>query len=110
MTVARKALTTLSAGALAIGLAASSPTSASANPLIIAPAAAAAWLIGGIFGGLIVGDAIASNGHPFFVAAAEPVPPPSPPVVAVSPDQPAAGCYFSRAQIHGAWHRVQVCD
>jgi hypothetical protein len=110
MTLARKALTTLSAGALVAGLSVAAPTSASANPLIIAPAAAAAWLIGGIVGGLFVGDAIASNGHPFVVAASEPVPPPPPPVVAAPVDQPAPGCYFSRARIHGMWHRVQICD
>jgi hypothetical protein len=96
-----KPVTTLAAGMIALGLAASAPSAAQANPIVLAPAAAAAWLAGGILGGAVVGTAVAN-------AASN-----SPGVT------PAAGvtvnsttCYFRNRlanPVNQTWIREQVC-
>lgn len=98
-----KAMTTLAAATAALGLATAAPTAAQANPLIIAPAAAAAWLIGVGAGGILVGAAVSNHGAIFQPASAGPPP-------ALEPGQLAPGCYWAHARINGAMHRVQVCD
>ena len=119
----RKILATASAGALALGLAAAAPSEASANPLLLAPAALA-WIIGGsIAGGVVVGSAAASahpvviNGTPtaevveqpaYVAPTAEVVEQPA--YVAPSTVVVQQNCYWTRGRVHGIWRRVQVCD
>jgi hypothetical protein len=100
-----RAITGLTA-AVAFGSAIAAPTSASANPLIIAPVAAAAILGGTAVTGAAVGAAATQPyAYPPYAYAA----PAAGPVVAAAP-APAAGCYFTTTRIRGVWHRVQVCD
>ena len=104
-------LTGVTAAAALGGVALAMPTSASANPLIIAPVAAAAILGGTAVTGVAVGAAAT---HPYayppntypsgYVAPAQG------PVVAVGPGTAAPGCYYTNSRIRGVWHRVQVCD
>ncbi len=101
----KKALTTLSAATLALGLSASAPTAADANPLLIAPAAAAAWLAGGVVGGFVLGSAITANSGPFWNWG-QPAAVAATPAVSVN----STTCYFTRAQVNGVWRRVQVCN
>ncbi len=100
-----KSLTTLAAATVALGLVASAPTAAQANPIILAPAAAAAWLAGGILGGALVGGAISSNNAwPWETAA---VAAPAPGVTVNS-----TTCYFTRRLVNPVtqqWVREQVC-
>ncbi|SDR64196.1 hypothetical protein SAMN05519103_09509 [Rhizobiales bacterium GAS113] len=97
-------------GAAALAGVALMPTQASANPIVLAPAAAAAILGGTALGGTVLGTAVASNARPTYVAPA-PVEPAYRPVVAATPTVPTGpDCYTTRARIHGEWHRVQVCD
>ncbi|MBV9519365.1 MAG: hypothetical protein JO068_14725 [Hyphomicrobiales bacterium] len=107
-----KIITGLTAAVALGGAALVAPTSASANPLVIAPVAAAAILGGTAVAGAAVGAAVT---HPYpYPAYAYPngygyVAPASGPVVAAVPN-PDAGCYLTNARIRGVWHRVQVCD
>ncbi|SDR37921.1 hypothetical protein SAMN05444161_3376 [Rhizobiales bacterium GAS191] len=102
-------LAALTGAAALVGVAAM-PTQASANPIVLAPVAAAAILGGTAVGGTLLGTAVASNARPTYVAPT-PVEPAYGPVVAATPTVPVGpGCYYTRARIHGAWHRVQVCD
>jgi hypothetical protein len=110
--VMNRVITGLTAAVVLGGAALTAPTSASANPLIIAPVAAAAILGGTAVTGVAVGAAAT---HPYtYPPYAYPsgyayAAPAAGPVVAAAP-VPAAGCYFTTARVHGAWHRVQVCD
>ena len=100
-------LTTLTAAAAMVGVGMTAPTPASANPVIIAPLAAAAILGGTALTGVAVGSAAAHSAP----AAAVPVPVPASPTGYYGyTDGGASGCYLTRARIHGLWHRVQVCD
>ena len=105
-----KVITGLTAAVVLGGAALTMPTSASANPLIIAPVAAAAILGGTAVTGAAVGAAAT---HPYtYPSEAYPsgyAVPAAGPVVAAAPAA-VAGCYFTNARIHGVWHRVQVCD
>ncbi len=106
----RPILTTLTAAAAMVGVGMTAPAPASANPVVIAPLAAAAILGGTALGGVAVGAA-ATHAAP----AAVPVPVPAAPTAYYGDegpayDAPAASCYFTRARIHGVLHRVQVCD
>ena len=96
------ALKTLTAATIALGLAAGAPSAAQANPLILAPAAAAAWLAGGILGGAWLGGAIASNNPTWF---ATPAAAPGPAVSVNS-----TTCHFTHAWVDHVWRRVQVCN
>ena len=98
-----RAITALTAAVALGSVALAAPTSASADPLIIAPVAAAAILGGTAAAGVAVGAAAT---HPSGYAYAAPA---AGPVVAAVPE-PAAGCYFTNSRIRGVWHRVQVCD
>jgi hypothetical protein len=102
-------LTTLTAAAAMVGVGMTAPTPASANPVIIAPLAAAAILGGTALTGVAVGSAAAHSAP----ATAVPVPVPASPTAYYGYDgvaAPSGGCYITRARIHGLWHRVQVCD
>jgi hypothetical protein len=108
----RPILTTLTAAAAMVGVTTTAPTPASANPVVIAPLAAAAILGGTGLAGVAVGSA-ATRAAP----AAVPVPVPAAPAAYYGNDgydygaaDPADGCYLTRARIRGVWHRVQVCD
>ncbi len=103
-----KVITGLTAAVALGGAALATPTSASANPLIIAPVAAAAILGGTAVAGAAVGAAVThpAYAYPTGYAYATPA---AGPVVAEAP-APAAGCYFTTTRIRGVWHRVQVCD
>jgi hypothetical protein len=102
----RKIVTTVGAAALAIGLGASAPTPAAANPVLIAPLWLAAIVVGSVATGAMVG---ASAAHANDVAYAPPPPGPQPGVFVT--DEPSGpGCYYTRAVVHGAYHRVQVCN
>lgn len=100
----KKTLTTLSVATLALGLAAGAPTAADANPLLVAPAAAVAWLAGGVVGGFVLGSAITANSGPFWNWS-QPAAVATPAVTVNS-----TTCYFTRAQVNGVWRRVQVCN
>ena len=93
----KRAITTLTAAIVAVGLAAGAPTSAQA--FIIAPAVAAAVLAGGVFTGAVVGTA-ASNANRPVVAVA-----PGPGVTVGS-----TTCYFTHAWVGHVWRRVQICN
>ena len=93
-----KPLTTLAAATVALGLAVTAPIAAQANPIILAPAAAAAWLGGGNLGGAILGGAGANT----TVVAA-----PAPGVTVNS-----TTCYFTDRLVNPVtqtWIREQVC-
>jgi hypothetical protein len=109
-TVMRPILTTLTAAAAMVGVTATAPTPASANPVVIAPLAAAAILGGTGLAGVAVGSAAAHS-----APAAVPVPVPAAPTAydeygGYGVAAPTEGCYLTRARIRGVWHRVQVCD
>jgi len=92
-----KPLTTLAAATVALGLAA--PTAVQANPIILAPAAAAAWLAGGIVGGALVGGAAANAANTTAEAA---------PGVTIN----GTTCYFRNRLVNPvtqSWEREQVC-
>ena len=76
----------IATAAIPLALAVTSPAPAQAHPFI------AWWIVSGVAGG-VVGYFIGVNG----AAAAQTAP-------------IGAGCHWDRAQINGAWHRVQVCD
>jgi hypothetical protein len=97
-----KAVTTLTAATIALGLAASAPSAAQANPLIIVPAAAAAWLAGGILGGAWLGGTVATDNPAWF---ATPAAAPGPAVSVNS-----TTCRFTHAWVDHVWRRVQVCN
>jgi len=102
-------LTTLTAATAVVGVGAAVPSTASANPVVIAPLAAAAILGGVGLGGIVLGTAAANaNAHPAYTAA---YPAPVEPSYVATPSVTVGpGCYFTRARVAGAWHRVQVCD
>ena len=102
----RKIVTTVGAAALALGLGASAPTPAAANPVLIAPAWLAVIIVGSVAGGTLAG---ASAAHANDVAYNAPPPGPQPGVF-VTDEPTASGCYYTHALVHGAYHRVQVCD
>jgi hypothetical protein len=95
-----KALRTLAAATVALGLTAAVPTGAQA--FIIAPAAAAAWLAGGVLGGALLGTAVTNSAtYPTVVAA------PAPGVTVNS-----TTCYFTNRLVNPVtqtWTREQVC-
>jgi hypothetical protein len=102
--VMNKVITGLTAAIALGGATLATPTTASANPLIIAPVAAAAILGGTAVAGAAVGAAATQPyAYPPNAYAA------AGPVVAAGA-APAAGCYFTTTRIRGVWHRVQVCD
>ncbi len=103
----RKLVTAGAAATLALGLGAAAPTPAAANPVLIAPAWLAVTIVGSVAAGALVGATAANAGY--WGPAAGPPPGPSPSVY-VTDEPSAAGCYFTHAQVHGAWRRVQVCD
>ena len=104
----RPILTTLTAAAAMVGVGATAPAPAWANPVVIAPLAAAAILGGTALTGVVVGSAATR------AAPAQAVPVPAAPAAYygygdgyASPS--AGGCYFTNARVRGVWHRVQVC-
>jgi len=102
----RKIVTTVGAAALALGLGASAPTPAAANPVLIAPVWFAATIVGSIVAGAAIG---ASAAHANDVAYDAPPPGPQPGVFVT--DEPSGpGCYYTQALVHGAYRRVQVCN
>ena len=103
----RKLVTTVGAATLALGLGAAAPTPAAANPVLIAPAWLAVTIVGSVAGGALIG---ASAAHANDVAAAGPPPSGPSPSVYVTDQPTGPGCYFTHAQVHGVWRRVQVCD
>jgi hypothetical protein len=103
----RKIVTTVGAAALAIGLGAAAPTPAAANPVLIAPLWLAAIVVGSVATGAVVGST-AAHANDVNMAGG---PPPGPqPGVYVTDPPGGPGCYFTEARVHGAMHRVQVCD
>ncbi len=104
-----KPLTTLAAATVAMGLAAAAPTAAEANPIILAPAAAAAWLGGGILGGALLGGAVANAANSNAVVYTG-----APGAYAGAPGVTINGttCYFTRRLVNPvtqSWVREQVC-
>ena len=96
-----KPLTTLAAATVALGLAATAPTAVQANPIILAPAAAAAWLAGGIVGGALVGGAVANAANNSAEAAAGPG-------VTIN----GTTCYFTNRLVNPvtqSWVRERIC-
>lgn len=91
---------TLIAAIAALGLVSAAPTQAAANPAAVA----AWWIVGAIAGGAVVGMAATQTG--IFAPAQAATPTPG---VYVT-NEPTTGCYWTHARVHGAWHRVQVCD
>jgi hypothetical protein len=94
-----KPLTTIAAATVALGLAATAPTAVQANPIILAPAAAAAWLAGGVFGGAMLGGAVANSAN----TAVTPTP-----GVTVN----GTTCYFTNRLVNPStqsWVRERVC-
>ena len=91
---------TLIAAIAAFGLVSAAPTQAAANPAVVA----GWWIVAAIAGGAVVGVAAAQSGV-FTPAKAET---PTPGVYVTN--EPTTGCYWTHARVHGAWHRVQVCD
>lgn len=103
----RKIVTAGAAAALALGLGAAAPTPAAANPVLIAPAWLAAIIVGSVAGGALIGTTAA---HANDVAYGAPPPPPGPSPSTYVTDAPTPpGCYFTHADVHGVWRRVQVC-
>jgi hypothetical protein len=113
-------ITTVAAATATIGVACALPASASANPVILAPAIAALWLGGAVVGGVAVGAIISHPRGGVLVTSDVPPPASAPgpdegpapapgPVASAAPDQ-HPGCYPSRAKIHGVWHDIQICD
>jgi hypothetical protein len=95
-----KPVRTLAAASVAIGLAAAAPSAAQA--FVIVPAAAAAWLAGGILGGAVLGSAVTNSANYPTVAAA-----PTPGVTVNS-----TTCYFRDRLVNPgtqSWIREQVC-
>ncbi|SRR5260370_29328451 len=101
-----RAPTTLTAATVAVGLAAGAPSSAQANPLIIAPAAAAAWIAGGVLTGAFVGAAVANANNGAVVTTPAVAAPAATPGVTIN----STTCYFTHAWVHHVWRRVQVCN
>ena len=94
-----KPLTTLAAATVALGLATAAPTAVQANPIVLAPAAAAAWLAGGIVGGALVGGAVANAANTTAEAA---------PGVTIN----GTTCYFTNRLVNPvtqSWVRERVC-
>src|SRR5271166_5279161 len=92
--VMTKALRTMSAATVALGLAAAAPTAAQA--FVIVPAVAAAWLAGGVLGGAVLGTAVTNS-------ATYPAP-----GVTVN----STTCYFTNRLVNPVtqqWTREQVC-
>ena len=102
----RKLVTTVGAATLALGLGAAAPTPAAANPVLIAPVWLAVTIVGSIAAGAVIG---ASTAHANDVAYNAPPPGPQPGVF-VTDEPTASGCYYTQALVHGAYHRVQVCN
>ena len=102
----RKLVTTVGAATLALGLGAAALTPAAANPVLIAPAWLAVIIVGAGAGGALVGAAAAHANDVAYNA-----PPPGPqPGVFVTDEPSGPGCYYTHARVHGAYHRVQVCN
>jgi hypothetical protein len=102
----RKLVTTVGAATLALGLGAAAPTPAAANPVLIAPVWLAVTIVGSIAAGAVIG---ASAAHANDVAYNAPPSGPQPGVF-VTDEPTASGCYYTQALVHGAYHRVQVCN
>ena len=102
----RKLVTTVGAATLALGIGAAAPTPAAANPVLIAPMWLAVTIFGSIAAGAVIG---ASAAHANDVAYNAPPPGPQPGVF-VTDEPTAPGCYYAQALVHGAYHRVQVCN
>ena len=103
----RKLVTTVGAATLALGLGAAAPTPAAANPVLIAPVWLAVTIVGSVAAGALVG---ATATHANDMAAAEGPPPGPQPGVFVTDEPSGPGCYYTHARVHGAYHRVQVCN
>jgi hypothetical protein len=97
----RKIVTTVAGASLALVLATAAPTSASANPILIAPVWFALAIGGAVAGGAVVG---ASAAH-----ANDAGPGPTPDVYVTGPDA-GTNCHFTHGMVNGVWRRVQVCD
>ncbi|MBV8104222.1 MAG: hypothetical protein JO223_06290 [Hyphomicrobiales bacterium] len=92
-----KALRTMTAATVALGLAAAVPTAAQA----FVPAVAAAWLAGGVLGGAFLGSAVTNTATYPTVAAA-------PAGVTIN----STTCYYTNRLVNPVtqqWIREQVC-